>query len=189
MAAKILSLTGPSGIGKGYIKSAIKSRFGVEELPFYTTRLHRPSDDESRIYVEDKEFSRMEYEGRMTFVNRIFRYRYGLVSSDVRRLYTQDRRFLLEMYFENVERFRQMFPDAKMIGMTTSSEELLSRRLFMRGETSESVSERLSAMEYEIRMIFQMTDIFDFVYDITPGNAEEVNGDIMRHAEELFCHI
>ena len=118
MAAKILSLTGPSGIGKGYIKSAIKSRFGVEELPFYTTRLHRPSDDESRIYVEDKEFSRMEYEGRMTFVNRIFRYRYGLVSSDVRRLYTQDRRFLLEMYFENVERFRQMFPDAKMIGMT-----------------------------------------------------------------------
>ena len=59
----------------------------------------------------------------------------------------------------------------------------------MRGETSESVSERLSAMEYEIRMIFQMTDIFDFVYDITPGNAEEVNGDIMRHAEELFCHI
>jgi guanylate kinase len=45
MSAKIIALVGPSGVGKNFVKEAIKKKYPeLKELTVYTTRKRRESD-------------------------------------------------------------------------------------------------------------------------------------------------
>ena len=43
---KIITITGPSGVGKTRLKRTLKEQFGLKEIPFYTTREPREDDNE-----------------------------------------------------------------------------------------------------------------------------------------------
>lgn len=191
MAAKIFSITGPSGVGKGYVKSAIKANFDVHEVPVYTTRPPRRQEEQgSRIFVSQYEFETMFRKGQFGFVNDIFRNRYGFALDDLQKLYASDARFVLEMYVDNVEKFRSMFPTARMVAMRSGSAELISEHLSIRGDVSEEALERLEMMEYENGRIAEMAGIFDRVYNITPENQKSSAYDILDYAGMLFLpHI
>ena len=76
----IVTLTGPSGVGKGYLTAQLQSALGAKIVPWTTTRPARPDDTSTnnRRFVTREEFDLMQSEGLLIGVQNLHGYKYGL---------------------------------------------------------------------------------------------------------------
>ena len=76
----IISLSGPSGIGKGFIKEQLLQLYPyIEELVWLTTRpLRSKGQDRNRINVSLPEFNRLAEFDELVLVQNIYGHHYGL---------------------------------------------------------------------------------------------------------------
>ena len=168
----ILTLTGPSGIGKTYIKRKIKEKFGLSEPPVYTTRpLREISEINERIYLSENEFKKMEKNGEFLFVNEIFGYKYGLKKIDLIEINSDK---ILELYIDNVDQFRKLHPQADMIALLPVSLEFLEKRLEKRDGNKEEDTIRLKNAEKEIKLIKMKREIFNLIYIVDSESEKNI---------------
>ncbi|HLD38878.1 MAG TPA: hypothetical protein VJB05_01030 [archaeon] len=188
MTGKIVTLTGPSGIGKGYLKPRIATHLNAEDIPVYTTRSPRNEHKEpSRIFVADYEFDRMNMEGHLKMVHELFGHRYGFGVQDLERAKFSNGYFITEVHVSNVPKFRDIFPDANMIALVAGSFQMLEDRMEKRGETHESLKTRLEVARVENVEIYRLKGMFDFFHEIHPEFESTTADIVIRYLEGYYA--
>ncbi len=179
-----ITLTGPSGIGKTYVKRKAKESYSLKEPAIYTTRpLRCEEESDERISITEKEFNDLENRGEFIFVNNIFGYRYGLKKD----IYFSSDDLILELYVDNIETFRIKRPDAYMIAMIPLDLGFLEERLKKRvGKCHEYIYNRIEHAKEEIEKIKCLVHIFNELYVVKKQNETEVLYSILRDIEDFL---
>jgi len=180
----IVTFTGPSGSGKGYVKKAIKANLGLIEIPVYTTRQLRENEDSTdRISIDSAAFAAMLAKHQLCLTNYLYGNYYGFNTKDIDRL-RDGGRYVLELYADNVPIFHLMFQEADMIAVLPDSLCLLESRLRKREENMDSMAARIKNAEYELNKIKAYTGYFSLLCPVSQCNESSVLDDIMVHVEK-----
>lgn len=181
----IITLTGPSGVGKGYLKTYLKKKLCLKEIPVYTTRTLRLNEsNEERIFVDKKNFLKLVKNKQFLFVNRILGNFYGFLKKD---FLSPPKRIILEIYVNNVRKFKKYFPNSLMIAILPSNLEFLKYRLKKRRiKTGEKgIIQRLKNASKEIKKIQKLKKYFDLIYIVGKQNekiiCQEIENWIKSH--------
>jgi len=147
----IVTLTGPSGIGKGYLTSSMQSTLNAKIVPWTTTR--QPRDDDhavgNRRFITREDFNRLQLQGLLVGVQTLHGEHYGL-EKKLLGLVQQTEMHICEINSANV---LEMFPFIRhrfSIALITENYELLRDRIMNR-EPSIDVTQLTSRLEIAIR--------------------------------------
>lgn len=168
----IISLSGPSGIGKGFIKERLLQLYPeIQELAWYTTRKLRLNEQGgNRVQISLSEFNQSVKLGKLILVQDLFGHRYGLRKKDLKK--SSDLK-LIELHPVNLVKAIKINSDIFAIGLVTSDLSLLRKRLtFIRKTESEAeIEKRVAMAKSEIETILQHRLLYASVIEIT--EAEE----------------
>lgn len=179
----LITITGPSGIGKGYLKKYLKDYFNAGEFPVCTTRKKR-KDDESkeRIFLTEKEFKEKLKNGRLVFSGEFCNYLYGFDCECFKNL--EKKRIVTEVLIDNVEEFREKYPQAIMLTLLTDSISFLRCRLKKRGENDEELKKRLQAAGYEMKESERLRNKFNLLYYVNRENEDRIVDEMIRYINQ-----
>jgi guanylate kinase len=149
-------VSGPSGVGKGAVLNRLRRE--VPRLWVSTSVTTRPPrlgevDGERYRFVDDESFDQLLARGELLEWNEFDRHRYGTPKAPVLDRLSKGGLVILELDPEGALRFRQSFPEARLIFLAPPSWEELRRRLAKRGTESEDViRRRLAIARNELRL-------------------------------------
>ena len=183
--ARVIVITGPSGVGKGTLIRGLLERLPRLELSTSaTTREPRPGEVDGADYhfLSPKEFeSRVaasefiehaEYSGN----------RYGTLRSEVQRRLDQGQAVVLEIEVQGARQVREALPDAVAVFIAPPSPEALRSRLVGRGtDTPRQVEARLRTAEREL----EAQDEFPHV--VVNDRLPEATEDLVRVVSEALA--
>ena len=139
-------VTGPSGVGKGTLISALRERFPQLQLSVSaTTRPPRPGEVDGRDYhfLSPEEFDRRVERGEFLEHATYAGNRYGTPRSELER--AKESPLLLEIELQGARQVREQLPDATQVFIAPPSIEALRGRLAGRGSDSpEQIESRLT---------------------------------------------
>ena len=152
--ARVVVITGPSGVGKGTLIRALRDRIPELELSVSaTTRSPRPGEENGRDYwflsrddfeqrIEDGGFvEHAEYSGN----------RYGTLREDLDKRVSAGHPVLLEIEVQGARQVASTMPEALRIFIAPPSPETLRTRLVGRGtDAKEQIDRRLQVAEREL---------------------------------------
>jgi guanylate kinase len=154
MSARLVVLSGPSGVGKGTVLAAIRRRFPQVWLSVSaTTRPPRPGETEGVEYhfVDDAEFDRLVASGDLLEHAEYAGYRYGTPRAPVLSRLASGVPALLEIDLQGARQVRDRMPEALLVFLAPPSFEELARRLTGRGtEDADRVRRRLDLARIEL---------------------------------------
>lgn len=163
----LIAVSGPSAIGKGYIKDRLIERYStLRELPWLTTRPLRSGETpgQNRIHVTQARFDELVALGECVLVQQLYGHSYGL-----QRQYLQPsaEMRLTEIHPENVGAAIQLYPAIVIVGLITDDYGLLEERLEARLEGPEVAKLRLAAAKEEIEAIKRQSNLFRLVVTVS----------------------
>lgn len=175
-APLIVTITGTSGIGKGYLKDHLKKVLGLSEPAVYTTRKRRTGENRpDRIFVSEEEFRAISRQKKLIFPQKIYGDRYGFDKSAFAK-----GGIITEVYMGIAQRFKQMYPNAIMIALTTTDTDFLRYRLQKRGDDPKLALKRIKASQREIAATIALKNIFDINYNVGFENESRIVQDIQQ---------
>jgi guanylate kinase len=152
--SKVLVITGPSGVGKGTLISALRERVaGLEMSVSATTRPPRPGEVEGRDYyfLDPEEFDRRAREGAFLEHATYSGHRYGTLRSEVERKLAASEGVVLEIEVQGARQVRAAMPEAVQVFIAPPDPSDLRRRLRGRGtDAEEAIEARLRTAEQEL---------------------------------------
>ena len=150
--ARVLVITGPSGVGKGTVIRALRERTGgLEVAVSATTRAPRPGEENGRDYhfLSSDEFERRLAAGQFLEHATYAGNRYGTLRSELERPALI---LVLEIEIQGARQVREVLPEAMRVFVAPPSIDALRERLAGRGSDSPGqVESRLAAAADEIR--------------------------------------
>lgn len=150
-------VSGPSGVGKGTIRSALLAKMGDIQVSIsVTTRKPRTGEDEGGHYffVDEKEFERMVAEDEFLEYARVYANMYGTPKKFVLEKLQEGQDVLLEIDIQGALQVKNKMPEGVFIFILPPNIEELAVRLASRGQDSqESITRRLAACKYEIEQV------------------------------------
>lgn len=163
----ILALSGPSGIGKGFVRQHLLQMFPlINELPWVTTRPPRPMETTlHRIHVSHDEFDRLVGSGELVLVQRLYDNKYGLRRSD---FLHHDGCVYTEIHPGNIVEARQSHPGLIIIGLITRDFDLLRERLTVTRKTEQSteIDRRIMDARQEVDLMFQHRSAYTALIEV-----------------------
>lgn len=171
----LISLTGPSGIGKGFIKEQLLQLYpNIQELVWCTTRDLRPNEQGgNRFHISLSEFNQSVELGRLALVQDLFGHRYGLKKED---LVASSGIRLTELHPANLVEALKINPAIFAIGLVTSDLSLLRKRLAVvrKTENEAEIEKRVTKAKSEIETILQHRSLYASVIEITEAEEDQV---------------
>ena len=149
----LFALSGPSGIGKGYIKQRVASVYpGLRELVWFTTRPLRPGEtaNGNRRPVSRETFDALVASGECVLEQELYGNGYGLSREE---LLSCEGVWFTEFHPENLARARDLRDDIVAIGLVTDDLDLLAERIARRDGSDEDCAARLSQAAFEMELI------------------------------------
>lgn len=151
---RLVVLSGPSGVGKSSVVSAVRERHPEVWLSVsVTTRPPRPGEQEGVDYyfVDDAEFDRLVEQGSLLEHATFAGHRYGTPRAPVEERLAAGVPVLLEIELQGARQVRAAMPTALLVFLAPPSWEELVRRLTDRGtEDPAVVRRRLDAARVEL---------------------------------------
>ena len=139
----LLVLSGPSGVGKGTVKSAIVKNkvFPFEYSVSMTTRQPRPGEINGKDYffVTEERFKQAISQNELLEYNQYVNHFYGTPKAPVEKMLDEGKDVLLEIDVNGAQKVRQQMPDGVFIFLTPPDLHTLHTRLENRGTESEDV--------------------------------------------------
>jgi guanylate kinase len=174
--SKVFVITGPSGVGKGTLISALRERVpGLELSVSATTRPPRPGEVDGRDYyfLDPEEFDRRAREGAFLEHATYSGHRYGTLRSEVEEKLAAGKGVVLEIEVQGARQVRAAMPEAVQVFIAPPDASDLRRRLRGRGtDADEAIEARLRTAEQELEARQEFPHVV-------------VNDDIERAADEL----
>lgn len=169
----LLVLSGPSGVGKGTVKSAIVENkvFPFEYSVSMTTRKPRPGEVNGKDYyfVTQERFEQAINQGELLEYNQYVNNFYGTPLAPVKKMLNEGKDVLLEIDVNGAQKVREKMPDGVFIFLTPPDLHTLHLRLENRGTESEDViMGRIKQARHEILV---MQDYDYAVVNDTVANA------------------
>ena len=170
----IIALSGPSGIGKGFVKETIRRRYpGIAELTVVTTRTRRPSDGVDReTDVPLETFLTQRDEGKIILAHQPFgagRDWYGFRRSQIDQGLNRGNCMLTEIHPDNIGPFHELYPSSLFVFGFVAPEHYIRKNLQSRATESPTEQERrIQQSIHEMNQIYHWQDhghimrLFDF---------------------------
>ena len=175
---RLVVLSGPSGVGKGSVLAAVRSRHPhVWVSVSVTTRSPRPGETEGVEYhfADDEEFARLVAAGELLEHAVYAGNSYGTPKAPVLQRLDAGVPALLEIDLQGARQVKAAMPEAHLVFLAPPSFDELARRLVGRGtEDPERVRRRLDIARIEMAA----EDEFETVV---------VNDDVERAADALVA--
>lgn len=152
--ARLVVLSGPSGVGKGTVVAALRRRHpGIAISVSVTTRAPRPGEIEGVHYhfVSPQRFAELVAAGELLEHAHYAGHDYGTPRATVLAQLRAGRPVLLEIDLQGAEMVRAAAPAALLVFLAPPSRAELCRRLLGRGtEDAAARAERLARAEVEL---------------------------------------
>jgi guanylate kinase len=176
----IISLSGPSGIGKGFVREQLLRAYPcIQELLWFTTRPLRLTEQQhsNRIHVSLSEFNKLAESGQLVLVQDLYGHRYGLKKED---LLPGPNVRLTELHPVNVEEALRINPEVLAIGFITSDFSMLRERLVLRKtESATEIEQRITSAQIEIETILRQKALFAAVIEVAKDSEVFVFGRVL----------
>jgi guanylate kinase len=174
--SKVFVITGPSGVGKGTLISALLERVpGLELSVSATTRRPREGEVDGRDYhfLTPGEFdARIEAEDFLEFATYSGN-RYGTLRSEVRKRLDAGRSVVLEIEVQGARQVRAAMRESIQVFIAPPDPAVLRRRLESRGaDSAEAIDSRLEVAELELAAQDE------FAYRVVNDDLERAAGDL-----------
>ncbi|MBP9760184.1 MAG: hypothetical protein KBD24_02335 [Candidatus Pacebacteria bacterium] len=152
----IITLTGPSGVGKGHLTTQLQSAFAAKIIPWITTRPLRLDDvaTNNRCYVTHQEFDLMQKEGLLVNVQNLHGEKYGLEKKFIN-LSEQSGIYICEINSTNVLTLFPLLCHRFSVALVTDNLQLLKERIVRREPIigHEQLADRLKIAVTEVELI------------------------------------
>ena len=169
----LLVLSGPSGVGKGTVKSAIVKNkvFPFEYSVSMTTRKPRPGEVNGKDYyfVSQERFKQAINQNELLEYNQYVNNFYGTPKAPVKKMLDEGKDVLLEIDVNGAKKVRKQMPDGVFIFLTPPDLHTLHTRLENRGTESEDVI--MGRIKQARQEILVMQDYDYAVVNDTVANA------------------
>ena len=169
----LLVLSGPSGVGKGTVKSAIVKNkvFPFEYSVSMTTRQPRPGEINGKDYffVTEERFKQAISQNELLEYNQYVNHFYGTPVAPVEKMLDEGKDVLLEIDVNGAQKVRKKMPDGVFIFLTPPDLHTLHTRLENRGTESEDVI--MGRIKQARQEILVMQDYDYAVVNDTVANA------------------
>lgn len=176
LAAHMLVVCGPSGVGKSSLVARVLDRFETASLSVsYTTRERREHEIGGTHYhfVTRDRFESLVATDHFAEWAEVHGNLYGTPTDAIREAQERDRDLLFDIDYQGAGQLRARFPTCWAVLVTPPDMQQLEARLRGRAtETEDSISRRLGAARHELAQVGD----FDFVIR---------NDDIDRAVEEI----
>lgn len=188
MKPKIFVISGPSGSGKGTIVEGLLKNpdLNLYWAKSYTTRPERESDksEDHYLFVDEKKFKELEKAGEILESNFYNDNWYGSSKSEIEKLISEGKTVIKEVDVNGGEAYRKTFPEAKLIFITTSLNNIKAR-LIKRGQnTDEEIADRLATAKKEIAM----SKDYDHIVENPEGHPEIAVEEIINIIKKELNH-
>ena len=175
---KLITITGPSGVGKGTVVKELLNRDRDIWLSISaTTRNPRMGEKDGKNYyfISDQRFKDMIDKKEFLEWAQFAGNYYGTPLSTVNEKIKKGFVVLLEIEVEGAKQIKEKFPESLSIFLLPPNKEELEKRIRNRGtEKEEAIIKRLSRANYEIAS----SDKFDFV--LINHNVNETVKEILK---------
>ncbi len=166
----LLSITGPSGVGKGYLKRQILQVLpSFSELIWLTTRPLRPDEIEgvsNRKHISFEDLSTLKARGMLVHEQFLFGNWYALTVEELARRHSAD--CMTETHIDMLSAMQAVAPHVVTLALVPKTIGLLEDRLIRRdGLLDEAVRLRLEAAPKEIERIREKTSDFSLVIEVS----------------------
>jgi guanylate kinase len=152
--ARVIVITGPSGVGKGTLIRGVRERVpGLELSVSATTRPPRPGEEHGVHYhfLSPEEFERRIAEGAFVEHATYSGHRYGTLRSELEERLRDSPAVVLEIEVQGARQIREALPDALQVFIAPPSLEALRERLIGRGtDDADVVDKRLDVAREEL---------------------------------------
>lgn len=164
----IIAFSGPSGIGKGFIKEGLlRLHPHMKELKWLTTRSLRMNENAgNRIHVPAEQFALLVQSDEVVLAQNHFGHQYGLKKGD---LSPSQETKLTELHPSIATEALRINPEIILIGLVTFDLLLLRKRLTLirKTESQAEIEKRLAQAEDEIKMILKQRELFASVIEVS----------------------
>lgn len=151
---KLIIISGPSGTGKTSIITALKTKDpNLCASISATTRNKRPEEEDGKNYyfISEEAFAQSVKEDKFATYRRIYGHMYGTYKSTIDDLLAKNKGVIFDVNYTGRRNLAAAYPnDTIGIFISPPSVEELRNRLTNRGESSDSIDERMSAAQEEI---------------------------------------
>lgn len=176
---KIFVISGPSGCGKGTIIEELmkKQDLNLAWAKSYTTRLERQSDasEGHYIFVSEAKFKELEKSGEVLESNFYNDNWYGTAKSEFDQG-LKNGNVLKEIEPNGAFNLKKIYPDAVLIFITTSLDNIKSRLIGRGQNTDEEIAERLKIAQKEIAT----SKDYDYIIENPQGHPEKAVAEIEK---------
>ncbi len=185
--AKVLVITGPSGVGKGTLIRGLLERLPQLELSVSaTTRRPRPGERDGVDYhfLSDAEFDRRL--GAADFVEHAeySGHRYGTLRSELEQRLRRGIPVVLEIEVQGARQVRDAIEDAETVFIAPPSPEALRTRLIGRGtDSGEAVEARMRTAKRELEAQSE------FGHVVVNDRLEEATQELVRIVKEALANL
>jgi guanylate kinase len=180
--ARVIVITGPSGVGKGTLIRGLRERVpGIDLSVSATTRAPRPGEVDGVDYhfLSEEEFERRVADDEFVENATYSGHRYGTLRSELERRLADGAAVVLEIEVQGARQIRAAMPEAFQVFIAPPSLEALRERLIGRGtDDPDAVTARLevAARELEAQGEFAQVVVNDRLEDAVTELAEIVEG-------------
>lgn len=180
---RILTFTGPSGVGKTTVIDALmRLRPELERVISCTTRPRRDEDPVGEYaYLSDEDFDELVERKAFLWTGAYAANRYGTMTRSVEEALSARYPRIMTLMPDKTALLRSLYPERVLSFLVTASDDAIRARLRTRGDSEEDIALRLSANREWTR-----DDAFSsvpYVVIVNDGTPEEAAHAVIEAAE------
>ena len=185
--AKVLVITGPSGVGKGTLIRGLLERMpGLELSVSATTRRPRPGERSGVDYhfLSEEEFDQRLAAGDFVEHAAYSGNRYGTLRSELDRRLEEGTPVVLEIEVQGARQVREAIPDAVAVFIAPPSPDALRARLVGRGtDSAQAVDARMRTAERELEAQPE------FRHVVVNDRLEDATAELVQIVERALANL